>query len=97
MSAEALALDDTHCCVICEEIGYRLRQVLKPESLEIPQRLLALLDRLSELDEAPSIVPSIDERSFRQRLDRSRNADYAVNRSDRARHQSQINFCRLLI
>jgi hypothetical protein len=68
-NAEALALDHTHCRAICEEIGERLRQVLKSESLEIPQRLLALLDRLSELDEAPSIVPSIDETSFRQRLD----------------------------
>jgi hypothetical protein len=67
-NAEALALDHTHCRAICEEIGERLRQVLKPESLETPQRLLALLDRLSELDEAPSIAPSIDETSFRQRL-----------------------------
>jgi hypothetical protein len=64
-NAEALALDHSHCRAICEEIGERLRQVLKPESPEIPQRLLALLDRLSELDEAPSIVPSIDETSFR--------------------------------
>jgi hypothetical protein len=67
-NAEALALDHAHCRAICEEIGERLRQVLKPEALEIPQRLLALLDRLSELDEAPSIVPSIDETSFQQRL-----------------------------
>jgi hypothetical protein len=64
-NAEALALDHAHCRAICEEIGERLRQVLKPEALEIPARLLALLDRLAELDEAPSIVPSIDETSFR--------------------------------
>jgi hypothetical protein len=68
-NAEALALDHTHCRAICEEIGERLRQALKPQALEIPQRLLALLDRLAELDKAPSIVPSLDEMSFPPRLD----------------------------
>jgi hypothetical protein len=32
--------------------------------MEIPDRLRALLDRLAQLDEAPSIVPSLDEMSF---------------------------------
>jgi len=63
-NAEALALDHVHCRAICEEIGERLRQVLKPEALEIPQRLLALLDRLAELEQAPSIVPSMDDMCF---------------------------------
>jgi hypothetical protein len=66
-SIEALALDHAHCRAICDEIGERLRQVLKPEALEIPQRLLTLLDRLAELEQAPSIVPSIDEVSFQRR------------------------------
>jgi hypothetical protein len=65
-NAEALALDHAHCRAICDEIGERLRQVLKPEALEIPQRLLMLLDRLAKLEQAPSIVPSIDEMSFPQ-------------------------------
>jgi hypothetical protein len=65
-NSEALALDHAHCRAICDEIGERLRQVLKPEALEIPQRLLALLDRLAELEQAPSIVPSIDEMSFQR-------------------------------
>jgi hypothetical protein len=68
-NTELSALDHAHCRAICEEIGERLRQVLKPEAVEIPQHLLTLLDRLGELDEAPSIVPSIDETSLRQRLD----------------------------
>lgn len=63
--AEALALDHAHCRAICDEIGERLRQVLKPEALDIPQRLLALLERLAELEQAPSIVPSNDEMSSR--------------------------------
>ena len=63
-NAEAFELDHIHCRAICDEIGERLRQVLKAEALEIPQRLVTLLDRLAELEQAPSIVPSIDEMSF---------------------------------
>ena len=63
-NAEALALDHAHCRAICDEIGERLREVLKPEALEIPQRLRELLDRLAQMEQAPSIVPSIDEMSF---------------------------------
>ena len=66
-NAEAIALDYAHCRAICDEIGERLREVLKPEALEIPQRLLALLDRLAQIEQAPSIVPSIDEISAPQR------------------------------
>lgn len=63
-NAQVLALDHAHCRAICDEIGERLGQVLKPEALEIPQRLLALLERLAESEQAPSIVPSMDEMSF---------------------------------
>jgi hypothetical protein len=63
-NAAAIALDHAHCRAICDEIGDRLREVLKPEAMEIPQRLRALLDRLAQMDEAPSIVPSLDEMSF---------------------------------
>jgi hypothetical protein len=60
----ALAIDDTHCRAICDEIGDRLRDILKREVSEIPPRLLALIDKLAELEQAPSIVPSIDEMSL---------------------------------
>jgi hypothetical protein len=63
-NAATLVLDPAHCRAICEEIGERLRAVLKPEASEIPPRLLALMDRLAQLEEAPSIVPSIDEMAF---------------------------------
>ena len=61
---QGLALDHAHWRAICDEIGERLGQVLKPEALEIPERLRALLERLAELEHAPSIVPSSDEMSF---------------------------------
>lgn len=57
---EVAALDPIHCGAICDEIGERLCQILKVEA-EIPQRLRALLDKLDDLEPAPSIVPTIDE------------------------------------
>jgi hypothetical protein len=59
-NGEAAALDPIHCRAICDEIGERLCQILKVEA-EIPQRLRALLDKLDDLEPAPSIVPTIDE------------------------------------
>jgi hypothetical protein len=56
-----LALDHTHCRAICDEVGARLHDILKKEVPEIPPRLLALLDKLAELDESPSVVPSCDD------------------------------------
>ena len=63
-AATAPVLDHIHCRAICDEIGERLRDVLGRVALEIPPRLLVLIDKLARLDRAPSIVPSIDEMSF---------------------------------
>jgi hypothetical protein len=60
-NAAILALDAVHCRAICDEIGARLREVLGCVIPETPPHLLALLDRLAQLDEAPSIALSIDE------------------------------------
>ena len=65
-TAAALMLDHTHCRAICDEIGERLGDVLKPQASEIPPRLLGLLEQLARLEQAPSLVPSIDEMSFPQ-------------------------------
>jgi hypothetical protein len=59
-NSEAAPLHPIHCRAICDEIGERLRQILKVEA-DIPQRLLTLLEKLDELQSAPSIVPTIDE------------------------------------
>jgi hypothetical protein len=60
----AKMLDHIHCRAICDEIGERLRDVLGRGALEIPPRLLALVDQLAQLDQGPSIVPSFNEMSF---------------------------------
>jgi hypothetical protein len=70
-NAALLSLDHTHCRAICDEIGERLGFVLKPATSDIPPRLLYLIRRLAELeqadlpqlDSAPSIAPSIEEMS----------------------------------
>jgi hypothetical protein len=56
-------IDSGHCRAICDEIGDRLRIVLDKETGEVPRQLRLLLDRLAELDieQAPSIVPAMDE------------------------------------
>lgn len=76
LNAATLKLDHTHCRAICDEIGERLLQVLKPETSAIPPHLAALLDRFKQLEidskpyfeSAPSIVPSIDEALLPRRL-----------------------------
>jgi hypothetical protein len=57
-------LDHIHCRAICDEIGERLREVLRREASAIPPRLLMLIDALAELDRGPSIVPSIEAMSL---------------------------------
>jgi hypothetical protein len=65
-------LDHIHCRAICDEIGERLAQILNRDVLEMPPRLLDLLNKLTELERdahaqvkhAPSIAPSIGEMSL---------------------------------
>jgi hypothetical protein len=59
----SIQIDSVHCAAICDEIGYRLGQLLRAEISELPQELRVLLDRLRQQDrvEMPSIVPSIED------------------------------------
>ncbi len=59
----SLQIDHEHCRAICDEIGERLRLILKPEAAELPERLSRLLQRLAEMEHepAPSIVPSMGD------------------------------------
>jgi hypothetical protein len=55
-----IRLDHKHCRAICDEIGYRLSVLLRPETA-LPERLQLLLDRLvvQELLHTPSISPGL--------------------------------------
>jgi hypothetical protein len=70
-AASAIVLDHVHCRAICDEIGERLRYALRQEASDIPPRLLALIDELAQLEQMPSIVPSIEEMSLKKVLARS--------------------------
>jgi hypothetical protein len=65
-----IRIDPIHSRAICDEIGERLRQVLKRESVGLPPRLQLLVDRLTELDGAasPSIIPSFEDMVPRREL-----------------------------
>jgi hypothetical protein len=58
----ARGLGPEHYHAICDEVGARLAQILRPATSAPPPRIAELLDQLARLDhEAPSIVPSIDD------------------------------------
>jgi len=57
-------IDDSHMRAICDEIGERLREMLRREqSGTLPARLQNLIAQLATADHevAPSIAPSLDE------------------------------------
>ena len=58
-----LQIDSLHSRAICDEIGERLRMILRPETAELPVRLQILIDRLADQDRelAPSMVPDLDD------------------------------------
>jgi hypothetical protein len=68
LATRNVQIDSVHCSAICEEIGFRLSQFLKTETSELPPQLKALLNRLRQQDceEAPSIVPSLDDMKLRE-------------------------------
>jgi hypothetical protein len=59
-----LRIDAVHSHAICEEIGYRLGEILRQEVCrQLPPRLNFLMEQLAKIDQqfAPSIVPSLDD------------------------------------
>ncbi|KQW23244.1 hypothetical protein ASC80_08155 [Afipia sp. Root123D2] len=62
INAEALQMDHRTSAAVCDGIGERLREIMKPAANELPPRLQELMERLRQVDDidAPSIVPSLD-------------------------------------
>jgi hypothetical protein len=62
INADTPPMDRRTSTAVCDGIGERLRDVLKPSENELPPRLQELMDRLQQLDaaEAPSIAPTLD-------------------------------------
>jgi hypothetical protein len=70
-------IDRIHIRAICDEIGDRLRVILRREITELPPTVQSLVDRLAELDYeiAPPIVPSLEDMLPRRELVRPRSED----------------------
>jgi hypothetical protein len=59
---ELHSIPSGHARAICEEVGDRLRHMLRADYADLPPRIRNLMQQLVELDgEAPSIAPSIDD------------------------------------
>jgi hypothetical protein len=59
-----MRIDTEHSLAICDEIGDRLREILRREATrELPPRLQYLMQLMAEADRetAPSLVPSLEE------------------------------------
>ena len=58
-----LEIDSIHSRAICDEIGERLRIILRPTTGGLPVRLQVLIDRLADQERqlAPSILPDLDD------------------------------------
>lgn len=65
INADTLPMDHWTSAAVCNGIGERLRDVLKPSDAELPPRLRELMEQLKTIDEAdaPSIVPALDTAS----------------------------------
>jgi hypothetical protein len=62
--AMSMRIEAVHSRAICDEIGDRLREILRREATsELPPRLQQLMERLAEADRetAPSLVPSLED------------------------------------
>jgi hypothetical protein len=62
INADTPPMDHWTSAAVCDGIGERLRDILKPADAELPPRLQQLMERLKKIDEAdaPSIVPALD-------------------------------------
>jgi hypothetical protein len=63
-AAASLQIDAIHSRAICDEIGYRLGEMLRRQpGGELPQRLRVLLEKLANTEEhiSPSIAPLLGD------------------------------------
>ena len=69
MTGASLQIDSIHARAICDEIGERLRTILRRGAGDdLPPRLRYLMEELAKVDNepSPSIVPSVDEMQMPQ-------------------------------
>lgn len=57
LDGAAVQLDHSTSLAVCQGIGERLRDIMKPGAGQLTPRLQELLETLQQLDDSPSIVP----------------------------------------
>lgn len=57
---DAPQMDHFTSLAVCNGIGERLRDIMKPGAGHLPPRLQELMERLQHVEDAPSIVPRLD-------------------------------------
>ena len=62
INADTPPMDHRTSAAVCDGIGERLRDVLRPSVTELPPHLQELMERLHQLDtaDAPPIVPTLE-------------------------------------
>ena len=55
--SNATLLDHSTSLAVCNGIGERLRDVMRPGAGHLPPRLQQLMEELQQIDDSPSIVP----------------------------------------
>ncbi len=56
---DSAAMDRPTSLAVCNGIGERLRDIMRPGAGHLPPHLQQLLDRLQKTDDSPSIVPDL--------------------------------------
>ncbi|MBX9711242.1 MAG: hypothetical protein K2X60_09420 [Xanthobacteraceae bacterium] len=52
-------MDHSTSLAVCNGIGERLRDIMRPGAGHLPPRLQELMDQLQHIDDSPSIVPQM--------------------------------------
>lgn len=55
-----IRIDRSTSLAVCNGIGERLRDLMRPGAGHLPPRLQQLMDQLQRIDDAPSIVPDLN-------------------------------------
>lgn len=57
---DEVQMDHSTSLAVCNGIGERLRDIMRPGAGHLPPRLQQLMDQLQRIDDAPSIVPDMN-------------------------------------
>ncbi len=63
--ADEMQMDHVTSLAVCNGIGERLRDLMRPGAGHLPPRLQQLMDQLQRIDDAPSMAPHMSDSSVR--------------------------------